>query len=373
MGTPHQFWVFSEGEMGVYIDTVNGQRNCYASISRKPVGGDIALDKVSIDLDTRQKDDDWPALDVDEPEDDKLIAQMRSDPDLADEVLGEVVEEAKQVVAKAQDEGVPCIGVFTGLGMHIHLLYQETTENVKKKCATTARKFIGDLNLMTADPAPIGDHKRLMRIPNCQRVYSPDEQIADSITRPCSLYTIPILPHEFEGLTPSHLLETSRSPRRIEAPEIGERPEMQVHDHYIQTFDGEDEGSPRRDRDLSDPIIEGDESKEFLKFILKKYLKMPCMWERIMQPEPHHKVRQNCTVLLLNVGLSKDEVYDLYSRIGWVDWKPEITRKQINQIYRNGYSDRSCASLRKNGFCTRTEKPEDCPTYKWSGGRCEWK
>lgn len=376
VGTPHQFHVLSEGEFDVYINAVNGAKNCYAAISRTQFNGTIALDKVSIDLDTPQKDDGWPALpdlgEDEDPEEDKLIAQMRSDDALADEVLADVLDEAKQLIEKADREGVPCLAVFTGLGMHIHLLYQETTENVRQKCATTARKFIGDLNLLTADPAPIGDHKRLMRVPNAQRIYTPDEQDFMADTRPCGLYAIPILPREFDGLEPRHLLDAARSPRSVEIPDY-DRPEMQVHDHYIQTFDGETEGEPRRQQDLDAPVVPDDESGKFLKFILKKYLRMPCMYEGIIQPEPDHRIRQNCAVMLLNLGMSKQEICDLFSRIGWVDWKRKKTMNQLNQIQRNGYADRSCASIMKDGLCTRIENPEDCPTYRWSGGRAMWK
>lgn len=375
VGTPHQFYTLSPGEFDVYTTAVNGQKNCYAAISRTDYDGTITLDKVSIDLDTPQKDDDWPALPNlptgGYPEEDKLIAKMRSDDDLADAVLGDVLKEAKEVVEKADREGIPCLGVFTGLGMHIHLLYQETAENVRRKCATTARKFIGDLNLMTADPAPIGDHKRLMRVPNVQRIYAPDESDFMAETRPCGLYAIPVLSHEFEDLEPRHLLDASRSPREVEIPEY-DRPEMQVHDHYIQSFDG-DGMTEVEQQELADPVVPDDESGQFLKFILGKYLRMPCMAEGIIQPEPDHRIRQNCAVLLFNLGMSKREVCDLFSRIGWVDWKRKKTMDQLNQIWRNGYADRSCASIMKDGMCTRIENPEDCETYLWSGGRAEWR
>lgn len=367
-GGLRQFVVHSEGEFDVFTDTVNGSRNAYASISWRPVGGDIQLDKVSIDLDTPAKPD-WPMFDRNDLSDDEIFERMRADPEIADAILGPVFEDAKALCQRLLDDGVPTIGVFSGFGLHIHLLYQETSENLKQKIGTTARKYVGDLNLETYDTAPIGDHKRLMRIPNIERIWISDD---GETVRRCNINTIPLSAEEIaDGLDPSSMLDRAMSPRTF-TPDVGERPEMEVYDHYVQTVD---EVEAAEQRDVDDSILGDGDNDELLEYLLQEYLQMPCMYERITQPEPDHRVRQNCAVLLFNLGMSVDEVHDLFARIGWVDYKPRQTDQQLRQIYRTGYSDRSCASIRRDGLCSpnQVDDPKSCSCYGWSGGKAEWK
>jgi hypothetical protein len=153
---------------------------------------------------------------------------------------------------------------------------------------------------------------------------------------------------------------------------------MEVHDHYVTDFSEE---SREEQKEVDESVLGEDESDEYLEFLLKELLHMPCMYERIQQPEPDHRIRQNFAVMMSNLGFSKSEVHDFIQRIGWVDYDYETTDHQLKQIYRRGYSDMTCASLRKKGLCTVTEddkdpqveEPVECPTYGWSGGKVEWK
>jgi hypothetical protein len=377
-GGLRQFVVHSEGEFDVFEDAVNGSRNAYASVSWRPVGGNIKLDKVTLDFDTPAKPD-WPMFSGEKPPDDEIVARMRNDERIANDVLGEVLRDGSELAQRAKEDDVPLIGVFSGMGLHVHLLYQETHENLKKKLGTTARKYVGDLNLNTADPKVglNGDQKKVVRLPNFERIEITD---GGGTVRPCSVYTIPLTRDELaEGISPSEALEMARSPRRID-PEIddSERPEMEVHDHYVSDFSEEQQ---EEKKEVQESVLDDDEDGQYLDFLLKEWLRMPCMYERIQQPEPDHRIRQNFAVMMFNLGFGKKEVHEIIQRIGWVDYDYETTKHQLDQIYRRGYSDMTCASLRQKGLCTvheegkepETDDPKECPTYGWSGGCVEWK
>lgn len=377
-GGLRQFVVHSAGEFDVFAEAVNGTRNAYASISWRPVSGDIKLDKVTLDFDTPAKPD-WPMFSGEKPPDDEIVARMRNDADVADAVLGEVFQDASTLAERAIEDDIPLIGVFSGMGLHAHLLYEETDERLPKKLGTTARKFVGDLNLNTADPKVglNGDQKKVVRVPNFERI---DVTDGGDDFRPCSVFTIPITREELaDGISPSAALETARAPRRID-PEIddSERPEMQVHDHYVSDFS---EDQQEEQKGVEQSVLDDDENDQYLAFLLKKWLGMPCMYERIQQPEPDHRIRQNFAVMMFNLGFEKEEVHEIIQQIGWVDYDYETTKHQLDQIYRRGYSDMTCASLRQKGLCTvhedekepHTDDHTDCPTYGWSNGRVEWK
>jgi hypothetical protein len=376
-GGLRQFVIHSEGEFDVFEETVNGSRNAYASVSWRPVGGSIKLDKVTLDFDTPSKPD-WSVFNGEKLPDDEIVARMRNDASVADEILGEVFSDASELARRAKEDGIPMIGIFSGMGMHAHLLYEETDERLKKKLGTTARKFVGDLNLNTADPKVglNGDQKKVVRLPNFERIEITD---GGATVRPCSVYTIPLTREELaDGVTPSEALEMARTPRRISPDLRDERSEMEVHDHYVSDFDT----SEKEDRkEVEESVLSEDESDGMLSFWLKEWLGMPCMYERIQQPEPDHRIRQNFAVMMFNIGFSKEEVHNIIQRIGWVDYDYETTKSQLEQIYRRGYSDRTCASLRKAGLCTvhvdgkdpEVDDHRECPTYGWSGGKVEWK
>lgn len=369
-----QFWVHSEGEFDVFTETVNGSRNAYSSISWKPISGDYHLDKVTLDFDTPAKPN-WPMFDSDNPGDDEIVARMRNDDEVAEDILGPVFSDAQSLAERAQKEEVPLLGVFSGLGLHVHLLYQETSEDIEKKLGTTASKFVGDLNLETADPKVglNGDIRKIVRIPNMERIEITD---GGDAVRPCSVFTIPITRRELaSGIDPSRALEVARSSRRID-PEIPEeRPEMEIHDHYVESFNQQEQ---EEQKEVKESVL--DEDDDMLDFWLKEWLKMPCVYERIQQPEPDHRIRQNFAVLMFNIGFTREEVHDIIQRIGWVDYDYQETKSQLDQIWNHGYSDMTCASIRKKGLCTvheegkdpEVEEHEECPTYGWSGGRVEW-
>lgn len=363
-GNPVQWPVHSESEMDSAIEECEGERNLYATISHFDLEDNtVVSDKISIDLDSPMKEAAFPRTD----RDDEKIMLMREDEELADEVLGSVCEDARAIARKAEAEDVPVVGVFSGFGIHIHLLYQEQKQ-ARKHLATTVRRYLDELELDTLDIQLIGDVQRILRVPNVRRVYVGSDR-GESITddthiMPCNLYTIPMTAEELQTVTPERLMNASTSPRQIELP-TQERPEMKVYDDYLEeraTVQGQ----------VETQIDVDNYDRKGILYMLKELLQMPCMYERIIQPNPHHKVRFNSAILLFNSGFTKDDIENMFMSLGWVDSDRSKTRKFLNQIHKRGYADMSCQSIQSLGLCTRTEDPESCETYDWAGGQAEW-
>lgn len=358
---------------------IEDRRNGYTSISSHDERG-IVADEVFLDFDTPRKDEDWPEFDSDEPKETKIFAKMRSDGDYAETVLGPVLDESAELAERLIDDEIPFVCIFSGLGMHFHLLYKETAENKQQKMATTARKFIGDLNLNHVDEAPIGDFKRQVRIANLQRVETVNSD-DDTQYNQTGVYTVPLKPNEIADRPNAHSLINAADHARTVEWDYDPRdyPELEVHDHYLRSIDDVDNNI--EDKDVDETIVSDDPNSEFLRWYLEETLQMPCMYERIMQPEPHHKVRMNCAILLFNVGLKPKEVQEVFSKIGWVDYDPNVSRQQLKQIYRRGYADMSCAAIQQEGLCTvnadrkdpQVEEKSQCDCHGWSGGKAEWK
>jgi len=358
VGVPHQWWIFSEGEFDLYTNHVDGVKNVYAAVARRPVGGKLKMDKVHYDLDSTAKDEngDWRLFGEEEPNDAEVVERMRSDPDTAEAILGDVCQDARKIAQASMDNDIPIVGVFSGFGIHVYQLYQER-EDPDRAVASTAKKYIDEASLRTYDEKIVGEVKRIMRVPNCERVTEDGQR--------CNIVTIPLLADDLRNVTPEWLIQKSYSKREVE-PDFAERPELEEKDEYLDYRTDPDLHA--RQREVGDMV----EVDGILEYLLKEYLKMPCMYERVQQKNPDHKVRMNCAVLLFNCGLDVSDVHSLYRRIGWFDYKPEVTKKQLKNIYKGRYSEMSCSSLRAKGFCTRMDDPTNCETYGWSGGEAEW-
>lgn len=365
VGTPAQHWVFNEAQFDVFLDTIRGTRNAYATVGTLPVveGQPEVSDKVLFDLDGDK------SVFEDEQAADERVAMMRDDPDIADSVLGDVCDEAQQLARASRDDGIPVLGVFSGFGIHVHQLYQPT-EDPTVPMTTCAAKYIEELDLQTADWKVVGQPERICRVPNMPRVThetSRTQSVEDG--RSTGLWTVPMDAEVLEQVTPGLLVEKSHSPIELPGADPGGRPQMPVWEEYRDGVTS-DTDQPQRPVDKRTSPLAGEMDVEGL---LWELVSMPCMVERMLQPNPEHEVRMNGAVMLFNVGLNPQQVEDLYARLGWVDFDRGTTRKHLKSIYRSGYSDMSCSTLREKRLCTRSEEPSECPTFGWSGGACEWK
>jgi len=81
----------------------------------------------------------------------------------------------------------------------------------------------------------------------------------------------------------------------------------------------------------------------------------PCI-ERIMAElkagvNLSHYARWLLAVYLYNVGLSKDEIVDLYRSLP--DFKEKVTRYHVEYIFKKGYSVPSCDKIKGYGLCVK--------------------
>lgn len=361
VGSPQQHMVHSEGEFDVFTETVQGRRNAYSSLAVFPPGEPVVCDKVSFDLDADKGEPFEDGL-----RDDEKIEVMRDDPAVAEEVLGPVCDDAQKLAANLLVCEYPVMGVFSGFGIHVHAL-TEPTEDPAERMGSVARYWRHHLGLPTLDHKPIGDEQRIMRVPNMERVHLTDLFDPDAERYRCDLFTIPLTGDELLDITPESLLEMSRAPRPGVTVDDDERPAMPLYEDHVKESRAV---TSRPDR----PSIEGEIDAEGADWLVKELLRMPCMYENLLlDPEPPHDIRLNSAVLMFNAGMTPAEVVEVFAVLGWKDWDRSVTHHQLKHIYENGYSDMNCETIQMNGYCTRTEDPEACPTYGWSGGRCEWR
>lgn len=375
VGTPNQHWVWAPGQVEMFIESINGRRNGYATVGWwdfEEMG--MVSDKVLYDLDSPAKAEehesgDWSVFDSDPP-DDEVISRMREDPDLAEEILGQVCEDAQELAERSLNDNVPVVGVFSGFGIHIHQLY-EPMLHPRTAMSTTAHRYIDRLEVQTPDRSILGQPERIARIPNVERIAGSVKNNMDVVDgRSTDLYTIPLSGSELLSVTPEWLLDESHSPREVGLSDVSERPEMRVWADY-ETGHEETADVPPRPLDPSETEIAEDAD---IRWLLERLIRMPCMVERLVDdPNPDHDVRVNATVMLLNVGLNPQTVVDLFERVGWIDFDRQRTREYVRGIYRSGYSDQNCQTLRSKGLCVRSEDPESCSCFGWSGGECRWK
>lgn len=356
VGTPNQFWVFSEAQFDRFTDTIDGVRNAYTTAQRVHLNGQVEADKVFFDFDGDKEAFPDGATAA------ERVALMRNDPDLADTVLGEAVDDARRLAERSLHDGVPVLGVFSGFGIHVHQLYQPTTEGVVTKMASTARRYIDMLGLETADDAVIDNGQRICRVPNVERATTPGPR--GDVQDGCGtgLWTIPLMPEHLDQMTVESLMAWSQSPMGLRSFTADDRPEMGVFADYTDPVKGEDGFRE------ADPVESHDVDVDGLRFTLERLVRLPCMVDRLLQPNPSQAVRFNGAVLLFNAGLTRQEVFDIFRRCGWTDWDPSTTKYHLNHIYRKGYADMSCSSLRRDGYCV-VDEPTECPCYGWAGGK----
>jgi len=86
-------------------------------------------------------------------------------------------------------------------------------------------------------------------------------------------------------------------------------------------------------------------------------------------------IRFGGVTFLYMAGFKPQEVREIISKLGWVDYDRKITRKMTEQIWQRRYSELSCSKLQSLGLCVfgpefdeYSDEPEDCETYKYKSG-----
>jgi hypothetical protein len=355
VGNPRQFAVNSADEFDVFVDANDGSENVYASISSATKQGTAITDMVSLDFDSPLKEAAFePGL-----RDDEKVARMRDDPELVDDVLGSVFEDVLEVGEWAIDQGVPGITVLTGFGIHVHLLYEPTVD-ASENLTSIAVRLKEELDLDTIDRLPIGDAQRLVRVPNCQRMAG---------GRACEIFCVPVRLSDIDLFDARSLFDLSTDRHRIDTDDIdGRREPMPLFEEYTSTKRNEHESESIHRQPIDSSPSEFDDG--FLAGYLEDLLNMPCLWKRLLQPDPSHMVRFGATIGLLNCGLSSGEIVDLFGRLNWVDYDRNLTKQQVEHIYQKGYSAVSCETMMSRELCCYPvdDASDECPSHGQRGG-----
>jgi hypothetical protein len=349
----NQFLAFDRSNFKIFLESNYKQHNMYTRISHIDNGSSV-LDEVFFDLDIDKPPgaDDYAS---------DMIPKMKADRLVADNVLGDVIEDARKLGRYLKERQWPTIAVFSGLGIHVHALTEPCVQ-ADKKLKTTVRKVEDKTDIETLDTkgARQGDYNRLCRLANCPRISKDGNEFG--------LFTIPLTRDELCDITAEKLLDWSESPRQIKTP-LGDRPEMKVHDEYITNTKG---GVADVDiQEVGDVMNE--HLEEQFEVWLKDVLQMPCMYERLMTRNPDHNVRLNCAVLLFNCGLMPKDVKEIYRKLGWFDWDGDVTESHLHHIYEKGYHSMSCQTIQEKGLCVYDrENREDCSEFGRNGGQCNF-
>lgn len=363
-GTLTQGFVHSEDEFDLFFNEMRPKRSLYSSICRFREDMRPVLDKVVFDFDSPMKE----SVFSEDTTDREKIGKMRMDDELADKVLGLVWSDAQKLVKKCLEENIPVITVFSGLGIHCHLLYQDKVSPVKEK-VTTSNYFIEECGLETYDRKIIPDTRRVLRIPNSQRI---------SDGEPTSTWCIPLTEKEVLHNDVQGLLERSALPKTIPRHSRylkKNRPEIEVKEEYEEAEEIKNSRNVEMRGDISQAVPEN------VEMIVRECIPLPCIRERFLRPNPHHMVRFNGAVFLYQSGFTPKEVREIIRQIGWIDYDASITKKMTDQIWERGYSESSCKTLKDLlGLCVFgpeseefSSDPKDCETYNWTSGECLWK
>lgn len=352
-----QNFVHSEGEFDIFFDHVKNDKNVYSSICRFRSDMRHVLDKVVFDFDSPMKESAFPE---DYSDGDKIDA-MREDGNLAEEVLGTVWEDAQRLIQYCSEHDIPAISVFSGMGVHCHLLYQDRVNPTQEKI-TISKFLIDECDLRTWDRKIVPDTRRVLRVPNSQRIDDGE---------PTGAWLIPMTEPEVLHNDVHSVLDRSRSPKDIQQHDRYQhdsRPTMEVIEGY-ENVDEDTVGTI----ELSD--VSSDVSDE-VEWIVRECIALPCVRERFLSPNPDHMIRFNGVVHLYQNGFTPDEVREIIQKIGWVDYDSGITKKMTDQIWNRGYSESSCNKLQSLGLCVFgpnfddfADEPEECETHRWTSGK----
>jgi len=354
-GVLKQTYVHGESEFDLFFNSNRPDKNLYFNIARmrqdmRPVTG-----LVPFDFDSPLKN----SLFEEGTSDAEKISKMREDEEIASEILGEVWSDVQSLVGECWERGIPVISVFSGLGVHSYLLFQEETEPTEKK-ASTSMHYVEECDLSTWDRQIVTDTKRILRIPNSQRV---DEN------GPAGAWCIPMTEPEVLNNNVHDLLSRCSQPKDISFHsryEEANRPTLQVYDD-VDLDDG----------NTGTVEIKGDvEVPENVKYIINSCIPLPCVRERFLSSNPHHMIRFTGTVLLYQVGFKPKEVQEIISQIGWIDYDRKVTKKMTENIWKSKYSELSCSRLQSLGLCVYnsnfeqySNEKEDCETHRYKSGK----
>jgi len=303
VANPKRWRIRSKGEFIRFIENNSGRADCFSSIY--PADGTI--DKIYFDIDDPQG----------------LVACR---------------DEAVQLYSWLNMEGYNVIPVLSGKkGFNFYLLLKPKQYENSKELLTKATLSIlcdafgyddekGEIKTEYVDPHPIGDIRRISRIPNTLRP-------------PENLTWCTYLPDDWFKMTAAELVSQMKSPRTYEYDLDGTFPVL------------EDFPDPPAEI-MKRKIVESIEPARPMKGnIFLKNLLRPCLYRHMMSDHPGHSVRVASTVDLLGF-FEPRKILEMYRVLNWTRWDPNLT---LDQIYSCRHlSPYGCKKLRQLGI------PEAC-------------
>ena len=188
------------------------------------------------------------------------------------------------------------------------------------------RHFRTKERIISPDPCVVGDLKRLVRIPQTERISNP---------RTFCTY----LPYDFTSWSQRELLKWCFEKHVVCYPKIESR--LFLTDSCF-SFEFSDMKHIIKEHK---PFIK---TKELSSTKLIKPLLRPCVWNQISKIHPDHLTRVIATVDLFSLGFNEDEIVDYFSKLGWQDFDESVTRHYIGYCKR--YKPYSCSKLRGLGI-----------------------
>lgn len=181
----------------------------------------------------------------------------------------------------------------------------------------------------------IGDIRRVMRIPNTPRL---PKQLGGEIICYCTY-----LPQNFYEMDKTLRYGILKQPHEMETPDFYPRPLFEIVKPLTRQFRSvvklEDELDIFHEYVPTDPLL------RFVQSILR-----PCIWKVLSSPNPPHFIRVAATIDLRDLDFSSMQIFDIFSRLNWIDWNPETCDYQISDILGKTYLKRySCTKIRGAG------------------------
>ncbi len=298
VGIPRRSPVYNWEQFKNFVEKNNGINDCYSAVYpfEENVNEVTRLDRIMFDFDTS-----FPTI-------------------------GIALESAKVMYDLLTSYGIPTVNIATGSkGLQIHALFEpQTFENAKEILWLTSYSLIKEAyknnnRLLSAlDVHPVGDIRRICRIPNTLR--PPSNTLSSSY-----------LPPELDMVTAKDVVDHMVTPKVYNYDFTKRRPKFEdidLVDTYKELIPMGDSFTPTYvPKKAFEPTVQ-EMSLTMLKHIIR-----PCLYRSLQLGEPPHAARVAATVDLINMGLHPTSIAKLYSKFGWVDYDLNKTIYQIGTIY----------------------------------------
>lgn len=187
----------------------------------------------------------------------------------------------------------------------------------------------------------IGDIRRVMRLPNTPRL---PKRLGGEITCYCTY-----LPQNFYEMEKSLIYSILKEPHEMETPDFYPRPLLEIVKPLTRQFrsvvwmDRTDQITTQYTP--TDPLL-----------ALVKGLLRSCIWNSLVSPNPPHFIRVAATIDLRDLAFGALEIFDIFSRLKWIDWNPNVCDYQIDKVLgRTDYKRYGCTKIRSASIPCESE------------------